>query len=347
MTVEGRVARRAGKDTVAAAAARVVLHRVSRELSGKLDSTIADATGRFRFRFSRDTAQVYLLSAQWSGIEYFSEPLPGSNLTATTSLTLLVADTSSARKAETGGRFVVLGSPGTSRDRRVVDLFVLRNRGSETVVGAGGTAATWLAPLPRGVIDPRVGAVGSEISPEAVRFERDSVQVVAPIAPGEKQLLVEYTIPAAITRLELQPGTGDSVQVVAEESGVSLEGLSRAPDQVLDGRAFQRWTGLAASTIVIAFPVAPKADRALLPLVLAALVIMVLVAIIARRARAPRVAELPQSADLLVTRIAALDAAHAGRPLSPDQDERYRRERAALKRALTEQLRREIPRNGV
>ena len=55
----------------------------------------------------------------------------------------------------------------------------------------------------------------------------------------------------------------------------------------------------------------------------------------------------PESADRLVTRIAALDAAHAARELSPEEGERYRRERAALKRALTEQLRRESPRDGL
>jgi hypothetical protein len=348
VTVGGRVVRRAGADTLAAASARVVLHRVSREVSGKLDSTTADPRGRFLFRFQRDTTQVYLLSTRWSGIEYFSEPLPGGSLPGATSLTLLVADTSSARQAEGGGRFLVLGSPGPSRDRRVVDLLVLRNGGTETVVGRGGDAPTWRAPLPRGVLDPRVGAVGSEISPEAVRFERDSIMVIAPIAPGEKQLLVEYTIPAGMSRLELDPGTKDTVQVVAEESDVRVEGLDRAADQVLDGRSFSRWTGRAASSIVVSFPVAPKADRALLPLVSAALVLMALLAVwAATRARKQQAMAPLQTTDTLITRIAQLDAEHAGRELSPAEAERYRHDRAVLKRALTDQLRREGPRNGL
>ena len=320
---------------------------MSREVSGKLDSTLADHGGRFQFRFQRDTAQVYLLSTRWSGIEYFSEPLPGSRLEGTTSLTLLVADTSSARGAESGGRFLVLGSPGPSRDRRVVDLVVLRNSGSETVVGRGGDAPTWRAPLPRGVLGPRVGAVGSEISAEAVRFERDSIMVIAPIAPGEKQLLVEYTIPAATSRLELDPGTRDTVQVVAEEPGVQVEGLARAADQILDGRSFSRWTGRATASIVVSFPVAPKADRALLPLVATALALMALLAVwAATRVRRQQVVP-PQTTDSLVTRIAQLDAEHAGRELSPAEAERYRRDRAVLKRALTDQIRRDGAPNGL
>jgi hypothetical protein len=139
VTVGGKVARRAGSDTISASHARVVLHGVSRQTSGKLDSTVTDDAGAFRFRLSRDTSMVYLLSANWSGIEYFSEPMPGASLRQATTLTLLVADTSSGRAADTGGRFIVLGSPGPARDRRAVDLFVIRNAGDRTIVGRSGT----------------------------------------------------------------------------------------------------------------------------------------------------------------------------------------------------------------
>jgi hypothetical protein len=343
VTVAGRVVRRAGSDTLAAAGARVVLHRVSREVSGKIDSTIAGAAGTFRFRFPRDTSMVYLLSTNWSGIEYFGEPLPGSSLTGVTTLTLLVADTSSVGTAETGGRFIVLGSPGPARDRRVVDLFVIRNRGDRTLVGAGGTAPTWRAPLPPGVTDARMGSAGSEISADAVRFEPGAVAVIAPISPGEKQLLVEYTIPASMRRLELDAVTPDTVQLVAEEQGVTVTGLERVADQVLDGRAFARWTGRGATAVTVAFPVPPARDRALIPLVVAALVVALAAGLLAARVRPGRPESVPVTSEALVTRIAALDAAHTGRELDVTEKERYERERADLKRALTEQLRREKP----
>jgi hypothetical protein len=43
--------------------------------------------------------------------------------------------------------------------------------------------ATWRCAAARR-IDPRVAAIGSEISPDAIRFERDSVLVVAPDRTG-------------------------------------------------------------------------------------------------------------------------------------------------------------------
>ena len=318
-----------------------MLHRVSRDVSGKLDSTLADGSGVFRFQFPRDTSMVYLLSANWSGIEYFGEPLPGAGLDGTTSLTLLVADTSSASIAETGGRFVVLGSPGATRDRRAVDLFVIRNRGDRTIVGTDATSPTWRAPLPRGVTDVRLGSAGSEVSADAVRFEPDGVVVIAPIAPGEKQLLIEYTIPASTQLLEFPAVTPDTIQVVAEEAGVTVEGLERASDQVLDGRSFARWTGRDVASVTVTFPVPASRDGALVPLVIAALVIAAAAGIAATRFRRGAPAPVPVTSESLITRIAALDAASAGRALTAEDKARYERERAELKRALTERLRRE------
>jgi hypothetical protein len=341
VTVGGKVARRAGNDTISASHARVVLHGVSRQTSGKLDSTVTDDAGAFRFRLSRDTSMVYLLSANWSGIEYFSEPMPGASLRQATTLTLLVADTSSGRAADTGGRFIVLGSPGPARDRRAVDLFVIRNAGDRTIVGRSGTGPTWRAPLPRGVTGARMGSAGSEISADAVRFVGDTIEVIAPIAPGEKQLLVEYTIPSSIRRFELEAVTPDTIQVVAEEQDVTVTGLEKTTDQVLDGRPYARWHGRGASLVTISFPVAARKDRALIPLVIAAALIAVLIGIVARRFRPARPATPPPTSEALLTRIAALDADHAGRSLNDQEKSRYERERAELKRALTEQLRRE------
>jgi len=345
--VAGRVVRRSAHDTLAAAGARVVLHRVSREASGVIDSTRAEGNGRFRFQLRPDTTFVYLLSARWSGIEYFSEPLPGSSLTARTTLTLLVADTTSRGSATTAGRFLILGAPGATRERRVVDLFVIRNGGTRTLVGSSREAPTWRAPLPRGISAPAVGGVGSDISTDAVRFTDDSVLVLAPLAPGEKQLLLEYAIPAATTRLELDPVTSDSMQVVAEEAGVTVTGLTQAGAQVLDGRPYSRWSGADAGPVLVSFPVAGRRDSALIPLVLGVLLIMTAAAFAAVRFRARIPPPPPPSSQSLATRIARLDAVHGGQQLSAREEQRYQTERAALKRELAEALRREGSRDGL
>jgi hypothetical protein len=137
------------------------------------------------------------------------------------------------------------------------------------------------------------------------------------------------------------------LQVVAEEQGVRVDGLVRAPDQVLDGREFARWAGRARTMIVVSFPVVSPGDRALLPMLIAAGLVMMAAVAVARRKRArPRAASAP-TADALMTRIAALDAAHSGRELSTAERERYQGERANLKRALTQALRRDAPRDAL
>ena len=67
--------RLAGADTVAVRGAAVVLHRVGRAAQGPVDTTVADAAGRFRLRFTPDTSAAWLLSARFAGIEYFSAPI--------------------------------------------------------------------------------------------------------------------------------------------------------------------------------------------------------------------------------------------------------------------------------
>ena len=186
-----------------------------------------------------------------------------------------------------------------------------------------------------------MGSAGSEISADAVRFVGDTIEVIAPIAPGEKQLLLEYTIPSSISRLELEPVTRDTIQVVAEEQDVTVAGLEKTTDQVLDGRPYARWHGRGVSRVIISFPVATQKDRALIPLVIAAALIAVLIGIVASRHRLVRPSTPPLTSETLLTRIAALDADHAGRTLNDQEQSRYERERAELKRALTEQLRRE------
>ena len=71
----GRVLRARAADSVPVPLARVVLHRVGRNEQGPVDSTIADARGRFAFRFLADTTAIYLLSARHDGVTYFASPV--------------------------------------------------------------------------------------------------------------------------------------------------------------------------------------------------------------------------------------------------------------------------------
>lgn len=263
--VEGLVLRPTAFDTVAVAGARVVLHRVGREVQGPLDSARTDARGGFRFALPADTTAIYLISARHHGIEYFAEPLLGEDPVPRGPLTILVADTSSTSPIGVAGRYLVIGAPGTDRQRTAVDLVVLVNDTRTTRVGRDTLSATWSGALPVGAISHRVPEMGSEVSPDAVRFRGDTVDVLSPLSPGTRQLLVEHLLPAELSRLIVPlGGEAGPVQVVTEEPGATVTGgsLSRAEAQVIDGRPLDRWIGTSApgDTVVIIFP-APGSDE--------------------------------------------------------------------------------------
>ena len=71
----GRVLRPAGEDSVPVPGVRVVLHRVGEAEQGPVDSIASGPDGGFRFTLVRDTSVLYLLSARYHGIEYFSSVL--------------------------------------------------------------------------------------------------------------------------------------------------------------------------------------------------------------------------------------------------------------------------------
>jgi hypothetical protein len=110
----GRIVRLAGSDTVVAPRVQVVLHRVGPAGQGPLDTVFTDPAGRFGFRFAADTASVFLLSARYAGIEYFSRPVSGDPGRADTSVTLIVADTSSEQPVSVRQRTLLVSRPDES-----------------------------------------------------------------------------------------------------------------------------------------------------------------------------------------------------------------------------------------
>ena len=269
VVVSGRIVRLVSPtDTVGVPDVRVVLHRVTAETQGPLDSVRTLASGRFRFDTPRDTTGLYLVSARHAGIEFFSDALRLDPVNPPGMVTLLVSDTSSTQPVRLSGRFVVIGAPDSERRRTIVDLFVIENPGVVARVGPDSLTPTWRAVLP-GTATHRVPDTGSEISPQAVGFRGDTVLVFAPISPGPRQLLVEHTIPASQGRL-LVPVGPDSVpiQMVTEEPGAMVTGgrMAKAESQTVDGRPLERWSGTptGGATIEVAFPGASGNERTMI-----------------------------------------------------------------------------------
>ena len=338
----GRVVRTVGADSLPVAGARVLLHRVGRGAQGPIDSVITDRRGAFRFRFVPDTSSVYLTSSRYAGIEYFSPAVHLDPSRPDTALRIVVADTSSRVPVDLAARHLVVADPGQDGSRGVLDLIVLRNRGDRTRVAPDTLHPTWSAPLPAGTFGLEAGE--SDASPDALRRDGDRLLLFAPVAPGEKQLIVQYGLPAAartITLLFEQPAGFVNVLVADPAARVSGGALAAADSEVIQGRTYHRWMGPvpagAAVRIELGGPFnAPRwALRALVGGLAAGLVLAAFRAL----RPPPDSARIPRGGldvDLMLERIAQLDSRYAGGEGETDPAEwsRYRGERADLKARL-------------
>jgi hypothetical protein len=197
--------------------------------------------------------------------------------------------------------------------------------------------------LPPGTGDMEVGE--SDLSPDAIVREGDTVKVLAPLAPGQKQLSLEYSVTPVRGKLEFPVGSGGPVNLLVEERNARVSGgtLALADSQVIEGRSFRRYTGSvpAGGTVVLAVGAASAAAaaRLALPVLVGAVAVMLAAAawwLIGRPSRrAP--ALLPEQ---MLDAIAALDARYAGREpeIAADEWRRYVAERARLKAELERTL---------
>jgi hypothetical protein len=327
-------------DSTPVAGVRGVLHRVGQVLQGPLDSTSTDSRGRFRFRFRADTSAIYLLSARYSGIEYFSPPVHTNPARPDTAIRIIAYDTSSSAAISVEARHIVVSRPGEDGSRSILDLIVLRNAGQRTRIAADSSRRTWVGALPRGTMGLELGE--SDVSPEAVGREGDSLIVTAAIAPGEKQLTLEYLVPAGRQVLELPLSEPVAMlNVLAEESDVIVSGgtLVFADSQTLQGRSFRRWTGASPSGAVlrVVLPGGRRAPEWILPGLVAA--VAVALAVAGARLMMGR-AKTTASAEELLERLAGLDARYQSRETEVPADEwrHYQSERARLKGLLESSL---------
>jgi hypothetical protein len=341
----GRVVRPDAADSVPVPGVRVVLHRVGQLEQGPVDSTLAGPAGGFRFRFRADSGAVYLLSARYRDIEYFSTPVHVSTARPDTAIRLVVYDTSTRAPVSLAARHLVVPRPGEDGSREILDLVILRNAGSRTRVAPDSLGTSWTGRLPAGSEGLEVGE--SDVSPEAVARRGDSLLVSGPIAPGEKQLVLQYHLPAGGRELRLPVDSGARVNLLVEEPGATVRGpLAVADSQEIQGRSFHRWSGVpaAAGLVTITLPGRAGAGQEwLAPLV--ALVALGLVAAtwwVLRRPPHGAASPLPAGPDAsaLLQALAELDARYAGREADtpPSEWSAYQERRARLKRELAAAL---------
>ena len=332
--VAGRVLRPAA-DSALVAGARLVLHRVGRGSQGPIDSAVSDARGRFQFRFPADTSFLYLLSASYAGIEYFSAPINTNPALPDTALVVSVFDTSSTQAVDQVARYLVIRRPAENGSRSVLDLIVLANDGSATRLAGDTVHPAWVGTVPAGVGPIRIGE--ADISADAIVFRGDSIMVFAPIAPGEKQIAMEYAVrPGRPLTLRFSQ---DSVatNVLVQEPGARVFGaeMMAVDSQVIEGERFDRWVGAPhpGETITVRFDgVKGSLPGWVLPGMVGLVGAGLLVAVLRRKPR-----RSGASLEVLTDRIAELEAKYGGREtdVSPEEWSRYQEERDRLRAELS------------
>jgi len=351
LVLAGRVVRVGAADSTPLAGI-VVAHRISEAAQGAVDSVRTDARGRFRLRIAEpESAAVYVISARHAGIGYFSEPFTSDARTGAEAITLAVFDTASAGPPlAIAVRHLVVQAPEVGGARRVLDLTQVQNAGTTTRVTRDSLTPVWSGRLPAGATGPAAGA--GDVPASAVRFVDGRIEVTAAFPPGQKQVVVTYTLPDDARGLVLnvdQP-IGRLEVLVEDSTAAPAGGLQPDEPLTLEGRRFAHFSGggLAAGTrAAVRFGRAPRGRGLAGRLIVAAAALALAggAVLAARRPRpAPRpegaAAKAPGPADLpderLLTAIVALDARYEGREAAVSAAEwaEYRGRRAELKAAL-------------
>jgi len=201
--VNGRVLR-GGRDTIPLSNAWVVLHRVTREGGGPLDSARTDARGRYRIQLrDADTSGVYVVSAWYDSLAYFSLPLNIVGRPAVHVEDIVVyPTTTNGPPIRLARRLVTIARPGQEGTREVLEILELENRGQTTRITKDTLVPTWAGRVPS--VGGQFQGGQGDISPEAMVFRNDSVHVLGPIPPGPvKQLSYGYSLPATARKLVL------------------------------------------------------------------------------------------------------------------------------------------------
>lgn len=350
--VEGRVLRPLGAEPSPLAGVMVTIHRVNRKGGEPLDSVRTDRAGRYAFRYrpSDDTTSIYFVSASYADIAYFSPPLRAA-LVRGDDADITVFDTTSASvPIHQRGRHVVVSAVDSAGRRGMIEVYELSNDTSVTRI-ARDTGTVWDAGLPSGMSGFRVGE--GDVSADAVSAADNRVRVVAPIAPGIKQLSFSYDLDGRAFPVSIPAERETSVfEVLIEDPQGKATGTGFAEvDPVsVDGRTFRRFlardvpaNGVVRIDVPRGAPLGRGRYIAVVALALGAAMLVVLARAVMRRGNQRRaVQEIPEWAndpDRLARRIAALDAEfeRVSNP-SPEARETYDIKRAALKARLADAL---------
>jgi hypothetical protein len=238
--VSGTVERRRDGRRAPVAGALVVLHRMTAQDAGPVDSTRTDVTGRYRFELSAADSGRLVVTVRHDGVAYVSADAERRG--ATVSIPpLMVHDTSSTAPVVLAQRHVLVRGLDRDGSRAVLELLILRNAGELTRVGPRGDAATWRTRLLHGATEALVPGGQGDIGLEATRISGDTLAIAAPVPPGDRQLVVSYVVPASPRLALAVDGPVNQVtMMLADTAAVARRGLVPTGVMSFEGERYLR-----------------------------------------------------------------------------------------------------------
>ena len=241
----------------------VVLHLVSAESSGEVDSVRVEPDGSFQIRlpYVPDHAsrpEIFFASVRYRSLLYFGPAV--TEAVQLDSLYLIQAyDTLSV---PSGGAQIPLSLRNLFLEKTedgwaATDVFQLRHDGDRTLYSPE-EGIVWAYPLPESATDFQVGQ--ADMAPDAIRFADWRIEVYSPLPPGERYLMIRYRISGNDFVLPM-PGRTDRMEILVREPapGAEFHPLSlSSPVELEPGNAFRRYAADNLLDIEVRSEVAPE-----------------------------------------------------------------------------------------
>jgi hypothetical protein len=336
-TVNGRVMRGGGESAQPVEGQVVVLHRVSTDSSGPVDSVRTSATGAYRFRYTLDSPRsMFIVSARYAGVAYFTTPLRERDVSGPDADVAVFDTTSAAWPLTIRARHVVFTPPQAGGLRQVVDVYEVANDSNRTLV-AGSSGATWRVALPDEATNP--SSAGTDLPGDSFRFLDGRAELLVPFPPGARQLVLTYSIPVeSSVPIEVSDAVA-SLEVLLEGPGSEVSGAGLVAEEpvTMEGRTFQRYrAGNVPPGSSFAIQTAGTPGRGRIALLAVAVAAVALGVVLGRRTPVARASVIMRSPpESLAREIAALDRVYAAaEPRAGGGAAHYQRRRADLMEQL-------------
>ena len=317
----------------------VVVHRVTPEEAGDIDSVAVGPDGQFAVSLPNlpipGSGEVFLASVRFDGVLYagpaITDPIQLDSIYTIQAYPAEVAPAEGfAFPVSRREVWIDEGPLGW----QVTDVLEIRNPGASTVVPEADSSPVWRYPLPDGAIGGRILQVGPVVG--TARIDQTVLAASNPVVPGENYYIVQYDLESIEIDLPL-PGETGLIQLMVREPGPSIrvEGLARQPSEEVEvGVSFARWAGESLRDQRISIRIGDEGPARAVVWMSAILSILLVTAgslVVRRRSSPEATLEFARTRRDLMVQIATLDEEFAvlhepgGKAAS-----RYRRRRSAL-----------------